>query len=111
MKFWEAMKALDEGKKVRQEAWVDKDLYIKKDFDGSIRDGAGIPYGSWIYVADDWEIYEEPYVTALLDRIEELEKAAGALYGDLVAADEELTHFNSWFAFKDALTRKSAPFK
>lgn len=59
MKFWEAMKALEEGKKVRKKRW-EKDAFLptRRNLDGS----------EWIILAtiglnEDWELYEEPEQT------------------------------------------------
>lgn len=50
MKFWEAMKALEEGKRIRPKGW-DRELglHIQKDFK------------HWIDT--EWELYEEPQQT------------------------------------------------
>lgn len=60
MKFWEAMKAMQEGKKVRRSGWYDKDDYLYIDEDTYIRD----KYGNYTQICslgetDNWEIYEE----------------------------------------------------
>jgi hypothetical protein len=54
MKFWEAMKALDEGKKVRLKKWI-LDIYLDK-------------YAAYSFIfpydcSDEWELYEEPVKT------------------------------------------------
>lgn len=59
MKFWEAMKALEEGKKVRRSYW-EKDNYIYIDSDNILRDNYDDPQDLY-YIPnddDDWEIYE-----------------------------------------------------
>lgn len=40
-------------------------------------------------------------IRALID----IAKAAGALRGDLMARDEDPTHFSSWFALEEALAK------
>jgi hypothetical protein len=61
MKFWEAMKALEEGKKVRQPHWLSgtyihiQDHYITQD------SGNTAPTVFHIRaIMDGWELYEEP---------------------------------------------------
>lgn len=60
MKFWEATKALEEGKKVRRSYW-EEDSYIYIDSDNNLRDNyGGLP--NLYYIPDDdddWEIYED----------------------------------------------------
>lgn len=61
MKTWEAMKALEEGKKVRQVDW-EPDEYIVINFkystDSKIVDEKGNP--SYIQLVDyEWEIYDD----------------------------------------------------
>jgi hypothetical protein len=70
MKTWEALKAADEGKKIRRKCWMD-DVYCfkgeprgkpslithrgRKGFDSVIVEGL-----DWDDIfADDWEIYKE----------------------------------------------------
>ena len=59
MNFWEAIKALEEGKKVRRSYW-EEDNYIYIDSDNNLRDNYGaLP--NLYYIPDDdddWEIYE-----------------------------------------------------
>lgn len=52
MKFWEAMRAYEEGKKVRCKEWP-LDDYLSKD--GNSRTG---PF-FWREVKADWELFEE----------------------------------------------------
>ena len=56
MKFWEAMKAIEEGKKVKSKYW-DSDEFIHIE-DGKIIDQLGDEFGV-IYIDDNWEIYVE----------------------------------------------------
>lgn len=59
MNFWEAIKALEEGKKVRRSYW-EEDSYIYIDSDNNLRDNYGaLP--NLYYIPDDdddWIIYE-----------------------------------------------------
>ena len=58
MKFWEAMKAMEEGKKVRKESWL-KDEYIYiSEVNCIIVDENGNVY-KMSDSRGDWEIYEE----------------------------------------------------
>ena len=60
MKFWEAMKAMEEGKKVRNEEWSEHQyIYLDKN-DKSIIDEEE-DYFPIRYIEDEeiWEIYEE----------------------------------------------------
>lgn len=65
MKFWEAMKALKEGKKIRRTYW-EENSYIYIDSDNMLRDNYDclqnlyyIPDDDDDDNDDDWEIYEE----------------------------------------------------
>ena len=60
MKFWEAVKAMEEGKKVRRTYW-EKDAYIHIDYDNILRDNYNNPQDLYYISNDDgdWEIYEE----------------------------------------------------
>lgn len=57
MKFWEAMKALEEGKKVRASNW-EKEVWIDKDSDQT-----GLPMILNLFALHEWELYEEPEKT------------------------------------------------
>jgi hypothetical protein len=64
MKFWEAMKALEEGKKVRCLKWIKNEFIFKDPKHGFISDNDDIwkgPSGYWI--CEEWELYEEPVKT------------------------------------------------
>ena len=60
MNFWEAIKSLEEGKKVRRSYW-EEDSYIYIDSDNNLRDNyGGLP--NLYYIPDDdddWEIYKD----------------------------------------------------
>lgn len=76
MKTWEALKAADEGKKIRRKCWAD-DVYSFKDEKERFGGPALITHLGWqtfnrnfetvslehlgwdAIFADDWEIYEE----------------------------------------------------
>ena len=60
MKFWEAMKAMEEGKKVRNKEWT-KDQYLYLSVDNEILDEKDQDVGiNYIGVSgSNWEIYEE----------------------------------------------------
>lgn len=64
MKFWEAMKALDEGKKVRSPSDPENHYLIKVlhqvfvSANGKTYDKSHSPLGSLIL--QEWELYEEP---------------------------------------------------
>ena len=59
MKFWEAMKCLEEGKKVRRLGWHEGE-YLYIDEKHNICDEYG-NYAELCYIGnkDNWEIYEE----------------------------------------------------
>lgn len=56
MKLWEAMKLLEEGKKVRRVYW-DEDEYITTDEYGNIVYCDGRPYVN-AYLSDNWELFQ-----------------------------------------------------
>lgn len=56
MKFWEAMKALEEGKKVRCKRWLPGHLMCKKSDNTSANDRRDF----WFCIDEEWELYEEP---------------------------------------------------
>ena len=58
MKFWEAMKALEEGKKVRCRGWESNQAIFKlNDCIAKLNDTTQ----NWhLYHGDEWELYEEP---------------------------------------------------
>lgn len=60
MKFWEAIKCLEEGKKITRTYW-EKDAYIYIDDDNILRDNYNTAQDLY-YIPndnDDWEVYEE----------------------------------------------------
>lgn len=60
MNFWEAIKALEEGKKVRRSYW-EEDSYIYIDSNNVLRDNYGALQDLY-YIPDDdndWTIYKE----------------------------------------------------
>lgn len=59
MKFWEAMKALEEGKKVRKSEWDPKYYLVKDKNSGNIVDEENNLHADCKQY-DDWELYEEP---------------------------------------------------
>lgn len=61
MKYWEAMKSIDEGKKVRHKSWADG-CYICKNDLGDVVNSDDDPYVEiFIYSFNDyhWEIYDD----------------------------------------------------
>lgn len=56
MKFWEAMKALEEGKKVRCREWV-RCLWVDKK---SLNSAANVCIDLSHDTDTDWELYEKP---------------------------------------------------
>lgn len=61
MKFWEAMKLLEEGKKVRSTIW-NKNIYIWKNEEGDYVNEENELLGHCIKVYDmniEWEIYDD----------------------------------------------------
>ncbi len=59
MRFWEAMRDLEEGKKVRLKEWA-ADCYLQLDLDGTIFDesnGSAFCIEEWALM--EWELYEE----------------------------------------------------
>lgn len=72
MKFSEAMKLLEDGKKVRLKSWVEKKEYIYKDKKGYISDRDDISFNLTLYVDGEWEEYiEGPDINAAT-KIEEI---------------------------------------
>lgn len=59
MKFWEAMKALEEGKKVRCTEWLPA-LYIDLSF---FKENDGLNAIECSDFKGDWELYKEPEPT------------------------------------------------
>ena len=58
MKFWEAMKLMEEGKKVRRKTWLENE-YIYLDEYNIIMDEKDEPLETMHYIGqNDWEIYE-----------------------------------------------------
>lgn len=57
MNFFEAVKALDRGQKIRDKDWADND-YIFKDSNGKIIDEEGNTYSIHSDIDYDWEIYK-----------------------------------------------------
>ena len=61
MKFWEAMKALEEGKKVRKKDW-DEWKYLHLNDSNCIINEVGMYVCiNLIYINDDWEIYNKDF--------------------------------------------------
>ena len=58
MNFLEAIKCLQEGKKVRKTYWT-SNSYIYMDDEGDICDDLGCPYPLKRITDDSWEIYEK----------------------------------------------------
>lgn len=60
MKFWEAMKALEEGHKVHCKDWSFGSFIDRKGDDSRIEN----PYLEWVPCIDkEWELYDEPEKT------------------------------------------------
>ena len=60
MKFWEAMKAMEEGKKVRAVGWKPEYyIYLNEKFEIRDSDGFFANFHEVIHLKMDWEIYEE----------------------------------------------------
>lgn len=57
MKFWEAMKCLEEGKKVRRTIWKENE-YLYVDEKHEIKDEEGYYAELCTTGKDDWEVYE-----------------------------------------------------
>ena len=95
MKTWEAVKALEEGRKVRRRGW-NEDWYVLMDENGDFLDDCGTIYefGS---NSDDWEIYDDRYdvsqqlkdLYTLLDKLIEDEYDEYNEYLDKECADKE----------------------
>ena len=61
MKFWEAMKALEEGKKVRKKEW-DEWKYLQINDSNCIINEVGMYVCiNLIHINDDWEIYNRDF--------------------------------------------------
>jgi hypothetical protein len=62
MKFWEAMKALQEGKKVRSISWIGRRAHMDKT--SFAEDMSGVPANQLQnYLDDELELYKEPQKT------------------------------------------------
>jgi hypothetical protein len=67
MKFWEAMKLLDEGKKVRRDIWfTGLHVYKSSTREGIIMKHGTDPEDEEVYdllipdgVSNDWEVYDD----------------------------------------------------
>lgn len=58
MKTYEAIKLLEEGKKVRRTSWEEKDNYIYLNKEGTLRHSNGNRYRLEHHITrDDWEEY------------------------------------------------------
>lgn len=65
MKFWEALKAIEEGKKVRAETWY-KSEYISLDEEMDVVTHLGCIYHPTLsnaFLSLEWKIYKEPQKT------------------------------------------------
>jgi hypothetical protein len=59
MKTWEAVKALQEGKKVRMDDWCDNEyMFIDNNFIFMHEHGKNVP-SRFEHTMGDWELYEE----------------------------------------------------
>ena len=65
MRFWQAMKIVDEGGKVRRKGWVDLDRYVQKMADGIVDvvdDETSYPLHDFMdegdIEAEDWEVVD-----------------------------------------------------
>lgn len=90
MKFWEAMKAMEEGKKVRNEKWT-KDQYLYLSISNEILDEKGRDVGiNYIGIAgSNWEIYEEkkpvdPKFKELYQYLKEENGFTNSQYGEFI---------------------------
>lgn len=61
MKFWEAMRELEEGKRVTHLSFNDREyLYLDRDY-GFIRDESDLRIDfEDVYAGDGWEIFKQP---------------------------------------------------
>lgn len=58
MNTWEAIKLLEQGKKVRRTSWEEKNNYIYLNVEGSIRHSNGTRYRLEHHITrNDWEEY------------------------------------------------------
>lgn len=104
MKFWEAMKALEEGKKVRNINW-DKEgfIYLDEysvcdennfDVDDSVIDG--------YFVTSEWEIYKEPVKTyTFLEMIEQVKFGKSAYRKDWLVTRRAISKDVGDFSIED----------
>ena len=78
MKAWEAMKLLEEGKKIRDKSWGEG-YYIYLDADGDIIDESNNQYlvANISDISKDWELYDD-------------RKKVSQFYKDMYKAIEEI---------------------
>ncbi len=70
MKFWEAMRALEEGNSVKPSTWEGHIKWHLENWNGTkiiktTNGSPGIDFSVYLYqhLSDEWEIYEEPQKT------------------------------------------------
>ena len=61
MKFWEAMKALEEGKKVRKKDWDEWKYLHLNDSNCIVNEVDMYVCINLIHINDDWEIYNKDF--------------------------------------------------
>jgi hypothetical protein len=83
MKFWEAMRYLEEGKKVRKVGWNEKDYICLNE--NEIVDEDGDLYSS-VSICEEWELYEEVEENSA----SEFKKLAQALQSEEIKKEEML---------------------
>jgi len=65
MKFWEAIKEFEEGKRIRCKSWASKDFWAQTDHHNSQRKWMwdDCHYRVMRMMEEEWELYEEPVQT------------------------------------------------
>ena len=101
MKFWEAMKHLEEGKKVRRTIWEENEyLYVDENHD--IKDEEGYHFELCTTGKDDWEVYEpkkevDEKLKLLFQILEEDNWFANNQYGEYIYDNNLVDHMTSLY--------------
>lgn len=92
MKFWEAMKALEEGCKVKHEGHKPGKYFHIKNNDICDNENAHISFGPAIISFKNWEIYEEPKVKKEVWQWRKKLSGGKWCVLDILETKEEMTH-------------------
>lgn len=100
MKFWEAVKTMEEGKKVRKVNWEDE-AYIYIDENSEIRDNEGF-YPALYCINEKWEIYEDkkevdPKLKQLFQTLNEDNWFANNQYSEYIYDNNLVDHMTALY--------------